>query len=226
LKIVIFILLIYLIPVTKAQDTGCSCELKMGNEKNGTKPIGKEYIEKYLDNPILFFHEWSKGDVISTSGEKIENKFLAYNILLDEIICIQGNDDQKTIPDRRSVKEFTILPANSRPVNFVKTNFKNRQHPENNSTYMQLLYDGNTGLYKYIYAIEASYTGIFYRKETYFLLRDGTFRSFPLRQKGFIQLFGDNKKQIKQIFRNNHLSIKKEDDLIRGIELYNTFRLN
>ncbi len=219
-------MLICQVSLIKAQDNNCACELKIENEKKMARLIGNEYIEKYQNNSLPLFSEWSEGEIISTTGEKVENEFLLYNILLDEVIWMRSYDHQKALLDRRFVKEFTLHPRNSPPVSFIKTDYKNRQHPENNSTYMQILWDGNTGLYKYIYAIEASYTSEVYLKENYFLLRDNTFSSFSLRQKSFFELFGNDKKQIKQIFRNNHLSVRKEDDLIRGIELYNTLPLN
>lgn len=204
-----------------SQEQRCPCEIKMENEKKISSFIGSEYIDKHQNNPLQFFYEWSKGKIAFTNGDIVKDEYVLYNVLLDEVLWMREYDYKKVTLDRRFIKEFVVYPKNADSVRFVKVNYKNNQHPENTDSFMELLTDGQIRLLKYIYAVEASYTGEIYYKETYYLYKNNSFQSFSLRQSSFYQLFSENKKTIKQIFRTNRLSVKKESDLIQGIHLYN-----
>jgi hypothetical protein len=204
-----------------SQDQRCPCEIKLENEKKLSSIIGSEFIDKHYNNPLQYFSDWSKGEITFSNGNVVKDEYILYNVLFDEVLWMREYDYKKVIIDRRFIEAFVVYPKNSDSVRFVKVDFKNNHHIDNSDTFMQLLCDGKTRILKFIFAKESSYTGEIYYKETYYLNIGDEYKSFSLRQNSFFQLFGDDKKAVKQLFRTNHLSVKEESDLIKGMQIYN-----
>lgn len=220
MKVLLILLLHCIVFKAFTQGDRCPCEVKMENEKKLSSFIGSEYIDKNQNNPLQYFSEWSKGEITFNNGDVVKDEYVLYNVLHDEVLWMREYDYKKIKVDRRFIKEFIVYPKNSDSARFVKVSYKNH-HANNSDTFMKLLCDGNIRILKYIFATEASYTGEIYYKEVYFLNIGNEFNSFSLRPNSFFQLFGTDKKVVKQLFRTNRLSVKKESELIKGMQIYN-----
>ncbi len=217
--IILFIFLVLWSASGYSQSADCPCQKK--NIGNAYVPnlIGKEFIDQHPGNLIQYHAYWKEADIYLVSGDSIKGEYVRYSSLLDEMLWMRKDDYQKAILDRRLIKEVVIHDDMGNIQKFIKVDYNKNMHLSN--SYMQLLSNGKTRLLKQYITTELP-SGEMFKKVNFFLFINGVYSGFSQKHSSFLKAFGEDKKQMKQIFRSNHLSVKKEADLIRAVEIYNS----
>ncbi len=204
-----------------AQDYYCNCDINGSGLVDIEKKLsGRIFISNFINYDSQFFYKWSRGDVILCDGTVLNNKYIRYNLFLDELIWSRKTDYKAAIVDKQSVKGFIIYSNDSSHLlQFRKTSMKNWYEADSTDIFLQVLAEGPVSLYAFrkIELIENK----IYNTDKYYLLLGNTYYNFKPSRRRLLKLFPENKFELRQILRKNNLLVRKEDQLIRAIELYN-----
>lgn len=204
-----------------SQSAGCPCHDLNNTNTYVPDLIAKEFMDQHIGDLLQFQADWEESDIYLVTGDSVKGEYVRYSSLLDEMLWMRKDDYQKAILDRRFIKEIVIYNDLGIGQRFVKVKIKNNLHIKNSDTYMQILVEGNTSFLKQYITIEQSYSGEMFKKVNYFLHINDIYVQCSLKRSSFLKAFGEDKKQIKQILRSNHLSPNRESDLAKAVELYN-----
>lgn len=180
---------------------------------------GSQYAEyrALKDENPYFSPDWVEGSIYY-DGEEYENVPMLYDIDTDNVITEYYYNGEKVQLIASKIDSFQLgkykfvrLGAND----VLKTGFYN------------LVYDGKIKFYskreknlqQKVEATEVKRE--FEEKVRYYILKDGNYLS--VKSKGSVlEVFEDNKEEIKQFIRKNHLKFKKdrENDIALTVEFY------
>lgn len=201
-------------------------ELRLTGE-SFTAPTG--YMGKQY-----FKHEWFEGRILLTNGELVANKQLQYSGLVDELIW-RNSANQRTFKlDKFSVDEFWLEERKDSSYHFKRINTVESRTGFPTDIFAEVALEGRFSLYIYRrinvtdIVIRKDKEADFYFKriepqpEYYLKQPSGKYVSVKkANQSSFLQLFPDEKKDIRKLLRENDLYISNEQDLIGAIELLN-----
>ncbi len=230
-KIVILLLLASM--VVKAQYSGM---LKSFNEYSNRlegKLLGEVYYMTSLANSNFFLQkDWVEGTITLKDDNFFSGIKLRYLANGDEIVAFNENIRALYIVDKNTVKQFTFrstLPGGlGEERKFINLDSLNLT---GGKSYFEELYAGSAQLLAFhdIEIIKVSpYTdnmGILRDSEyrlnaTYYILsKQKGFTRIARKKSSMYNLYPDNKKEIRKLFRTNKISFREESSLIQAFRL-------
>jgi hypothetical protein len=211
-----------------SQNSFCECtgdnEREMNVDGNLTAKI---YISPSLNRKELYYGSWGIGEVELIDGTVVKDKILRYNGYLDELVWLRDADKKTGLVDKQLVKSFRIFNKEYGSIDFFKKfKIKHWYSLDTSVVYMHVLAEGKLSLYVSRKIIQMSNSQEYVTKHEYYLYRDSNFIPFKPNRVYFLQILGSEKEKMKLILRVNHLKVRKENQLLRAIEIYNKNNLN
>jgi hypothetical protein len=187
------------------------------------KLTGKKYILTFPPKGTHFYHtDFLPAKITLENGEAIDSIMVRYNSYLDELICYNPNLSSLFVIDKFIVKEFEVAGPNSKRERFRKIIFEDE---ENDGHYLRVLYEGETDVFAFYKtdeiksAVYKDSNGIlqnteYLQNETFYSkVAGGGLKKFTPGRESFYQLYGKNKKELKQVLRKFRLSRLSADEL-------------
>lgn len=160
--------------------------------------------------------EWMQGTLV-TNGKKTEPFLLKYNIV-DNSFEIQ-HQNQTVIMEGAYVESATITSPDPRK---LKNGFNTKGKDDLSSkTFFEVLYDGDVKLLKKdkVKLIKnvtsygtANRRDSYSRYTDYYVVQNDEFKPIRLRERNLLNLFPDDKREIKSHIKENKLKAKNEND--------------
>ena len=206
-------------------------EKQLTTESNSLnyKLPGKQYYNTYIPSGTIFLNnEWQDGYLILKNGDRYDNVSLKYNTFLDELIHINNRTVSMIMLDKNTIAEFGFYRKNSEPQSFTKMTFTKTPKGE---YFFNTLYSGKLKLVVWYRSIEEQTTLYkdnygklqntrFNLYTNYYIIFPGNdFERFRLKRRSFIDLFPDNKKDVRRILRKNHITFSYEEQTIQAVRL-------
>jgi hypothetical protein len=183
--------------------------------------------EKYsgIKGSPFLFEDWIKGSATVPNGiyKNLELKLDSYN----NTVLFKRND--VGIEFAEPVISFILMrnPADS------STYLKFRKGLSGSSVkpdkYLQILAEGKVSVYRSDTKLMADVNQInegiirtFTNSTRYFILKEGQLQPIKLNKKDIFELMKDKEKELDTYTSQNNLSTKKEQDLARIIQYYNS----
>jgi hypothetical protein len=185
--------------------------------------LGKQYYNE----------DWFLSDITLSNGEKVLHKTIKYNGYLDEVIWLTPDSFKQVELDKKSIAEFYFKNLNGKAVRFKRITTKLNPIADSTDIFVEVLYENRISLYAYRKIVNEgsvsviqdgshfSYDYLVPRTVYWLTLTNKNTLSFtkPTRRsflKGLPTAFRDT---VKVILRQNHLSIRSEDDLVKVLKL-------
>ncbi len=193
------------------------------------RPIGNQHYPS---------EDWIKGNVLLVNDITVENKLLRYNSYLDDLFWLSEGDYQQVQLDKKLVREFEILlPGGQSPLKFRRIEVNAPLYIGKNEIFGELLHEGeHLSLYAYRRAIETTrgdyrvgnklYGGIMIKPSHLYLfvLRDGSTRVIRrIRRRNILDLFPENRNEIRSIIREKRIWIRSGEDLTEIARLIDAY---
>ncbi|MFQ3369608.1 MAG: hypothetical protein ACI8PF_000907 [Flavobacteriaceae bacterium] len=181
--------------------------------------------KRQIDGKFHLFENWNNTAVIHTLSD---DKFLVKRINLN----LQRNSFESKMNDSDSIFSFTF--NNIKKIVIGKAVYKNYYYNDDNRVY-QMLYDSDK--YKLLKGFEVKLiTGSanpmvnrpndkYVRGENYFIMIEGVISPIKLKKKSLyktLDLDKSNTSRLNMFVESNSLSLKKEEDIVKLLEYYNT----
>ncbi len=178
-----------------------------------------------------FYDHWSQGMVVLESGAIIDDHLLIYNGYIDELIFQHPLTYETVVADKNFIREFRLLNPGREDI-FINIRNSRWYASASLGSYYRVLLEGNVSLLVYQKVKKAGevaeYTSegpqIHTKVEpdpAYFIfLNDG--RSFFINRfnrRTFFQAFPEYKEELRKQFRQHHLRIRNEQDLIEAVKI-------
>ena len=194
------------------------------------RPIGNQHYPT---------EEWMTGDVLLETGITAKNNLLRYNGYLDELFWLHEGDYQQVLVDKKMVREFLLYPPGSaEPTRFRRIKVYSPVLIGKDEIFGELLFEGDISVYSYRRVIEKGrgdyrvgnrlYGGIIIEPgHLYiFILPDGTTKvTRKIRRRNIIDMFPENRTEIRDLLRENKIRPRDEKDLIKAAGIINNFFL-
>jgi hypothetical protein len=206
-----------------AQNKYCNCNDSSALSSDfEVKLMGKAFVNKYPGKSIQFYKSWMPGNLLMSDSSIVNNKFLVYNSLLDELIWLRTADQKQVVLKKQTIAGFTLYGTdNVKVAEFKRLHLKNRSLADSTGTFLQILAEGKISLYAERKVTFESNTNEFHNKTQYYLQKGGNFYILIPNRWFLYQLMGEDKAKMKAIVRRKFLFIKKEPELIEAIQLFN-----
>jgi len=207
-----------------AQTSGRSFDTaSMSGNMSGARLLAKAYASSNGTDNRLFHRYWMNGNVTLDNGKVVENEFLRYNLMSDELFWLRKKDFSIGVVYKNLVQEFTIFNDSARIADrFVKVRLRGANASDSTDTYLQVLTEGKASLFVQRKAIitDNAANG---RKEMngYYLCVDAQYHSFAPKLSSLCKTLGVDGKRMKSVIQENHLNICNESELIQAIKKYN-----
>jgi hypothetical protein len=186
------------------------------------KIMAKAIIDNSLNNNNQYLSNWSKGDILFVDGAIVKNVFLRYNAFTDQLMWLREPEYRTGIIYKPFISGFKITDkSNISSSLYKKTNIKNWYSADSLSVFLKVLAEGPISLYIYEHLKKLRTSDEMFQDNEYILLKGGTFHKLKANRLSLFRLMGDDKPKMKSIVRSQHLKVRKEDQLIKAIELYN-----
>lgn len=216
-----FFLLLFFVSLTSYAQTTFFLQ-----DLNG-QPIKGNY-SNVSGSPYLF-QDWKQGSVVLGDKKRYDNIPIKYDIVRDVLIFKKDNSDAG-------------LEFNSEPVEFkfddLDNTFLSKRSlfkSSNEGGFLELIYNGKLALFKkhgkrlvkkreYNSAITEQQIEEFY---TYFVLDAVSGKSEEIKslnEKALLPHFGDKAEEVKKYSASNKLSFKKDADLTKILNYYNSIK--
>ena len=198
------------------------------NDTTATKKLtGEIYFDKKGFKGEQFYNkEWQNGDIELSTGETIYNSKLKYSILQDEVIWFNENINQQIQLDKPLIIGFVLKNNGGTVTHFV-------QIQSTNPFFAEIAAEGSYSLYIQrrvkITNEDVNIDGGNYRLQKitpaplYHIKTESgkLFSTDKISKSALFKALPEQKEQIMQIIKSNHLKLKKEKDVIRLIQLLN-----
>jgi hypothetical protein len=229
IKHIVLWLLVILAAPAVAQNVGITATNSDGNlSRLDGKITGLIYHITVQANSSFFLQkDWVTGSVVREDDVVFENVRMRYQANDDELIGY--NDQLRTlfIVDKETVKEFRI-PSENGEMHFIKLYFDGFDKGER---YFREIYNGTYKLLAFHFVDEVKITpytdrqGIMrdtqYRPAiNYYLYNEKSgFHRLQKRRKSFFKIFPEKKKEIRKLFRKNHVLLLDEQALTQAFNI-------
>ena len=200
-----------------------------------TKPklAGEWYIpEPGYYGSQLFRNEWFRGDVFLENGRTAHDKTLAYNVVQDALIWLDGKGGKVIRLDKGLISGFLLRDDRGIERHFKKIRVRPSFSKDTVPVFLQVLYEGEQLSLYAQRKIEDYYSKMYggtvsdvsatlEPRPVYYLFVEGVqhVRMQKIRRKELLMAFPPEKQQIKKILRKQHISVRNEDQLIKAVEL-------
>ncbi len=206
--------------------SGANSSANMGSNYVGTylnKEFNNSLMTKVQGTPYLF-EDWKTFAIITTQDDnKYKIRNLNYDSKLDlfvakisfdsiftfnpnflKSVVINNRPFKKYLNQKSSLFNYYEVISEGEKVELLKRNIKVIRQGIMNHLTMEKETD------YYILRIK------------YYVNDHGKIKELPLKKKNVLQTFGDQSQKVKKFLSENNLSIKKENDLIKIFEYYNS----
>jgi len=221
-KIIVILFLILVSWSISAQDKTPGFEDTLIAQSFEAKLTGIVIIPEEKLNEKCVTKDWCLSDITLYNDEIIRNKNLMYNGFDDSFIWLEPTDNLYTRLERDLIKEVKMkINSNNEYMVFRPMRVKQLMLSNSKNIFLNVLVDGKISLY--VYRKIDCYNKVDYAPHfKYFLKKqDGKFEVFRPNKISLVSQFPEKKKELRKIIKKNKLSIKKEADLKRAIELLN-----
>jgi len=186
--------------------------------------FGEIFINKDLyKGPKYFNSTWYYGEIILENNKHVTNKLLNYHLMSNQLIWLRSSDYKQIVVLSEKVKEFIIYNKETgRNEIFRNIKFKPVYFIDSVTTYLQVLSEGKVNIYAYRKErLNNNYNEFILVNEYYIQIDNGPLKYITPNRWTLYLAVGDYKTQIKKIVRSNHLRIRREDDLVKAIDIFN-----
>ncbi|HKI87799.1 MAG TPA: hypothetical protein VKA38_02145 [Draconibacterium sp.] len=185
------------------------------------------YVSAEANNNFFLQKDWVIGILKLEDGTIFRNVRMRYQAHDDELIVYNNNLRTLFIIDKEIVKSFTVQ-VGTKVIRFEKLYFDGFQKGDR---YFQDLYKGTSKLLAFHFIDDVKinpYTdryGILRDKEYrpavhYYLYNEKNgFSRLLMKRKSFLKVYPEHKKEIRKLFRKNHVFITDEEGLILALKL-------
>ncbi len=141
----------------------------------------------------------------------------------NQLIWLRSSDYKQIVVLSEKVKEFIIYNKETgRNEIFRNIKFKPVYFIDSVTTYLQVLSEGKVNIYAYRKErLNNNYNEFILVNEYYIQIDNGPLKYITPNRWTLYLAVGDYKTQIKKIVRSNHLRIRREDDLVKAIDIFN-----
>jgi len=212
--------------LTKAPDVDSIFSTKLTGDcfYENMNYIGEQFLNK----------DWTKGDILLTTGEIIHDKLLRYNGLFDGLVWMNEYNYGKFKLHRSFVNEFWISNTPETKTHFKRICISDTCKIHKKDIYVEVKAEGKISFYiqrriSVLGTENVKKNNFFYAFDIigptpsyYFKLPSNQYAIITrLRPRAFLKLFPLNKKAIIKLIRENHLNVRDENDCAGLIELMN-----
>ena len=193
----------------------------------GEKLAGREFINDFPTNRDQFFSDWCNGIIYLQNGFRVTNESITYNRYSDELLWLTKSQHKIVEVNKNSVQSFILLNENGeKQDHFIK--MKIYVWPNTDSAYhfLQILAEGHITFYVLRGMSYFSNSNDLIIKNKYYLSLEDKMERLHLTKRGLLKIFRDNKKNVRTLLRKNHLSARKENDMIQFFKIYNKLQEN
>jgi hypothetical protein len=201
-----------------------------GNSLNYKLSGRQYYFTSVLRGSVNFNDFWSVGSVILENDDRYDSVSLMLNIFTEDLIWFNNRTGSLIVLDKYAIKEFILDTENSEKMLFRKIYNDKILKGEH---YFNVFYEGEIKLLGWHRVTEVS-TSLY--RDFYGYLRDkeyvrqvNYFIMFPNNdivkingsKKSFVNLFPEQKKTVRQIFRKNDIYLveKNRNEILRATKL-------
>ncbi len=198
------------------------------------KLSGKQYyFYSLIEGSVYLNDDWTKGAVILQNGDRYDSLFLKLNALDEDLVTYNERTGAVMVIDKFLIDEFILDVNKAAESTFSKLYFDKYPKGEH---YYNLLYEGKLKLVRWYHAHEEKTT--IYR-DIHGLMRDSRYKinstyfiDFPDNnlvkikgtRKSLVNLFPEEKKQIRKLLRQNKVNFASKNalELARAVQLIET----
>ncbi len=224
-------LLLLIVSFVHAQQKPFNVDVKLTTESNTVnyKLPGQQFYPVYVPSGSEFYDDqWMNGYVILENDDKYDSLMLKYNTFRDEIITVNDRTRTMIMLDKDAITEFGLYKTPGLTIRFKKMDLDIVPKGEH---YFNLPYDGTLKLAVWYRTLEETtapfkdkngylqISNYALRHNYYVVFPDGRFERFKLNKRSLIQLFPEQKREIRRILRRDRNWIKTESDAVRAIKL-------
>jgi len=184
----------------------------------------RQYNNKYPTNQKQFFGNWERGVVLLENGKIASGYFLRYNQMLDELAWLREDDYNVGLVIKENVREFTQggIDEGTKPKRFIKVLVPELAGLQKTMMFLQILSDGETRLFCHRKAKLTTHTGAISPKSYYYLDYGGKMRKISLNRWSVCSVLDKPDRAImKKVLRENHLHVRKIDDMAKAVDSFN-----
>ena len=191
------------------------------------------YFYSFLEGTVYLNDDWVRGSVVLENGDRFDNILLKLNTFTEDLITFNERIGAVEIIDKFIVDEFTMDTDKSSENLFRKLYFD--KYPKGDH-YFNVLYEGKLKLFCWYYTYEEK-TSIY--RDVHGLMRASRYKLNPIyfilfpdnnlikvksTRKSLVNLFPEQKKRIRKLFRKNKIRFtsKSTSELGRAVNLIET----
>jgi hypothetical protein len=200
-----------------------------------TKLTGETYLEyRGYNGNQYYYTDWVDSDILLSTGEKVFNKKLKYNGLLDEVIWLNTSIPGLFQLDKEFICDFWLKRSTDKPNHFKLMNVNDTIKNHKSDIFAEVIVEGKVSLYihRQISVVDVQsimrdnklypYKTIAPTPIYYIKLPTNKFtKLIKLSRISILKVFPDQKKKIRKLIRENHLDMRTENGLKEMIELMN-----
>lgn len=204
-------------------------QLNSSSNRLKGKLTGTVYTLSLKSNANYFLqNNWIEGSITLEDNDVFDSLMLRYNAFEDLLVVYNNTLRTMFIADKEKVKSFTFSEGNQKFARYFYNGYPKGYR------YFEVLYEGNRDFLAFREIIEEKtkpYHGYFgnmmdvqyVKRYSYYMYSPETgFRKIKLRRRSVLNVFPENKKEIRRLLRKNKVNILEESDMIRAFELLDT----
>lgn len=189
----------------------------------GPHLLATTFVNPFPGNNNQYYNNWAEGVVLLSNGKRVKIKHIRYNCLQDELLWLRPADYQTSMVLKASVNEFIVFDAENKPCYFKKEKFRDWYMLDSTYVFFHVLVEGDISFYVHHKALNVDKNSReLTRKEFYYIKSGKQLKPIKLRRSSIFNCGLIDKEKMRDIIRKNHLKARREGDLIKAIELYNT----
>jgi hypothetical protein len=199
------------------------------------KLTGETYIAKSgLIGSQFYNDDWAASDILLSTGQKVYDKLLRYNGLLDEVVWLMPENFKQVKLDKLAINEFVFKNFFGKKVKFKRMNTNEQLWSDSTDIFAEVAYEGKLSLFirrnvKVVGFVSQENKGSMYTYEQlapspvyYFKLANKKIVILQrLKRRMLLKLFPEQKIAIRKLLRQNHQKLSSEMDLINIVMLLN-----
>ncbi|MCG6186047.1 hypothetical protein [Maribellus maritimus] len=230
-KIVMSVLAVFMVAAVSAQQFYNSVNpLTTASNTLNYKLTGNQYYfwPKYIGS-VYLNEEWCHAKLELENGDIYEDVYVKLNTYLDEMIMYNERVGSVISLDKTIIHEFEMEQGYGTYGLFRKVNF---DRIPKGYHYVNVLYDGSVKLYLW-HKTEVVKRSL-YKDEIhggmrdseykhmlnyYIIFPDGSMNKVSLDRRSFLQLFPEQRRTLKRLFRRNKIHFYTATDLVQATKI-------
>lgn len=187
---------------------------------------GQVYYQDYIQvkgSAFLKGENWMKGDLILTSGERMNDINFKFDIYAHRVLVYHEFLKRVVSISKKDLTEFYIKDSGSQR-RFIFLSEISTKASVSHGCYVEVLSEGRLSFYKLYYKdVLPLRTPVmplldeFLDESTYYLKDGDKMNSFRLNKKSLIKLYPQYKSEIKQFVRKKNLHLRNQSDFVIAV---------